>query len=715
MSTFNSISAFTCDKTTKLSKGLTAEVRSRSISCPDLCKLKQTVAAKQFQQMAAVASALNTTESSIISTSSKDPVGLSANQKDMSTHHKSPGSLKPAAGSDSDPKVRIEVDKSIQTDAFVVYPYEHLFPSVIPQWISSSYFTRHHDNEHFKKVDETTKGGEQGNATTLNPYDILDQFIKSACDKANHAKYSSSMPAEPNMLPIENETLLLKDEVSLLHNQVLFERHRRETLGLRNRRLLGKTKSSRILEEANTALKDQLQIREAEITTLRDQLEHVRKEKHEVEEERAANAKQRDKEIERLVLENGQLKQANLELKERVARQEKEMGDARSEINKLQAALFNSKSEIEELRRKDNARLRAEAELVNLRKEVLLLGEIQKRYRDKVARPRVEESEQQRLFRNAYENQIAQMESAVATAKSEMEAAKGKALGLEQLIAKKDQVIAEQKLLHNRIKEDYQAGMPEAEEAYNQVVAQNLQLEQRILELNDQLDRSGSSLRHRKGHHGTGHQRVTSSGSLSGQSNVSLMASPTSPGYGEGYGEVVGSMSGIFSVHGKGKGTWGSNGPSVTANVDMPPHRQHAVPAMEEKLSFMVGSPPSSDGGSIGSNHSEAIRRVLSESGGPINLDRASCTQRPRGNYRQSQGGNNVRSMECSESAATLTVQRSGDSNRSLQQASPEVVSDISSRDLTFRLGSDAGSREGGNVNSAGSSMNGHTHHEDTH
>ena len=38
-------------------------------------------------------------------------------------------------------------------------------------------------------------------------------------------------------------------------------------------------------------------MRESEISNLRDQLELVRREKHEVEEERAENAKQRDKEV----------------------------------------------------------------------------------------------------------------------------------------------------------------------------------------------------------------------------------------------------------------------------------------------------------------------------------------------------------------------------------------------------------------------------------
>ena len=56
----------------------------------------------------------------------------------------------------------------------------------------------------------------------------------------------------------EDEITALRDETKLLRNLMIYERHRREILGIRNRRLLGKTKSSRILEEQNTALRDQL-------------------------------------------------------------------------------------------------------------------------------------------------------------------------------------------------------------------------------------------------------------------------------------------------------------------------------------------------------------------------------------------------------------------------------------------------------------------------
>lgn len=43
------------------------------------------------------------------------------------------------------------------------------------------------------------------------------------------------------------------------------------------------------------------------------------------------------------------------------------------------------------------------------------------------------------------------MESALSSAKSEMEVAKGKAQELESLVTKKDHVIAAQKVLHDKI------------------------------------------------------------------------------------------------------------------------------------------------------------------------------------------------------------------------------------------------------------------------
>ena len=192
----------------------------------------------------------------------------------------------------------------------------------------------------------------------------------------------------------EDEITALRDETKLLRNLMIYERHRREILGIRNRRLLGKTKSSRILEEQNTALRDQLTtmyrdvqlnftteievfylfavgLRDVlikiawtytilsisvvkscwatmyrETASLLEQLETVRKEKHEVEEARAMAAKQRVQQIEELVSENGNLREEVRVLNERLKTQADELGQVRKEMSLVESSLFRANSEV---------------------------------------------------------------------------------------------------------------------------------------------------------------------------------------------------------------------------------------------------------------------------------------------------------------------------------------------------------------------------------
>ena len=139
---------------------------------------------------------------------------------------------------------------------------------------------------------------------------------------------------------------MLRDETKLLHNLMIYERHRREILGIRNRRLLGKTKSSRILEEENTALRDQLKTMHRETATLLEQLETVRKEKHEVEEARAMAAKQRVQHIETLESENSRLGEEVRVLNERLKAQTDELGLVRKEMSLVESSLFRANSEV---------------------------------------------------------------------------------------------------------------------------------------------------------------------------------------------------------------------------------------------------------------------------------------------------------------------------------------------------------------------------------
>lgn len=57
-----------------------------------------------------------------------------------------------------------------------------------------------------------------------------------------------------NSAGLESELKTVKEQLTLLNIQLQFERHRREAHAERNRRLLGKSRSNRALEEHNSAL-----------------------------------------------------------------------------------------------------------------------------------------------------------------------------------------------------------------------------------------------------------------------------------------------------------------------------------------------------------------------------------------------------------------------------------------------------------------------------
>ena len=186
----------------------------RASSCPDIHKIEEIVAAKNdLKKSKKEHSSTVTAESPEIDVSEDDEQN---NDKTLLL--------------DNDKSTHV----SVQTDEFLVTPYEHLFPFVLPQWLSS----------------ETKNGNGNGGNTKHakdedTPYEILDRYVQAAYDKntAENSETSKGMTDQ-----------VLKNEIALLHNQLLYERHRREVLGLRNRRLLGKTKSSRVLEEQNISL-----------------------------------------------------------------------------------------------------------------------------------------------------------------------------------------------------------------------------------------------------------------------------------------------------------------------------------------------------------------------------------------------------------------------------------------------------------------------------
>jgi len=80
--------------------------------------------------------------------------------------------------------------------------------------------------------------------TKFSPQGVLDRYLETIARES---------PNRPRSAPDE-EIKLLREQLVLLHIELQFERQRRDVHAERNRRLLGKSRQNRALEEHRNAL-----------------------------------------------------------------------------------------------------------------------------------------------------------------------------------------------------------------------------------------------------------------------------------------------------------------------------------------------------------------------------------------------------------------------------------------------------------------------------
>ena len=85
---------------------------------------------------------------------------------------------------------------SVQTDEFLVSPYEHLFPFILPQWNSN--------NDKVPVSKESNNLGGRAHDHSENPYDILDHYVQAAykTTKTGSATNKSSPEQEIKQLKV---------------------------------------------------------------------------------------------------------------------------------------------------------------------------------------------------------------------------------------------------------------------------------------------------------------------------------------------------------------------------------------------------------------------------------------------------------------------------------------------------------------------------------
>ncbi|KAJ8888284.1 hypothetical protein PR048_007771 [Dryococelus australis] len=289
----------------------------------------------------------------------------------------------------------------------------------------------------------------------------------------------------------ESEVRRLKEQIVLFSLQLQFEKQRREVHAERNRRLLGKSRSSRALEEHNSALCDQLSLLQRDKETLHVQLEKMREENYLQEERLQETISYWQKQF------SSEQRKAR-DLATQVTVQEQELAKAKEtaaalnhEFLKVESVLFAATKDQPQSALIEQLRLSLE----QAHKEIILMGELQQKYRERFSQltvlHNIDEEKVQLL--ESYRHEFKMCHEMLEVRNSELDAANARVAELEKALLGKDSVIAEQKRLLKNEKEHYCGRLEAVESKYNAQRTINQKLEECVMELNQRGTRGNKS------------------------------------------------------------------------------------------------------------------------------------------------------------------------------------------------------------------------------
>uniref|UniRef100_A0AAU7B972 Tuberous sclerosis protein product-1 n=1 Tax=Pyrrhocoris apterus TaxID=37000 RepID=A0AAU7B972_PYRAP len=360
------------------------------------------------------------------------------------------------------------VSIGMQTEPLV---YEHLLLSILPPMEQIQ--------QHSAPPDVTSPPSFQDEHIISSPRGALDAYIDSTMKSLKEKRGVEA-----------SELQQLRDQLILLTLQLQFERHRREVHAERNRRLLGRYRENRGLEEHNSALRDQVDLLQREIEMLHNELNRFKK-------EAKVNTEKQEKSLTYWEEQNSTLQQKYLESTEKIKALNEDLKEEKRKKETIAEGYAKLESEVFGLRNKMEDALvavqRAElmkSELAVHQHQLASAGELEARLWSWVNDLLLtsHRGAQAHLVTRTYQHQITEMQKKLDSDGMYKEASHEKLKQAEDLYAKREALAAEQEVLIQAIKDNYEKQVKENEGECLKLHKLNTQREVEILRLQAEVE-----------------------------------------------------------------------------------------------------------------------------------------------------------------------------------------------------------------------------------
>ncbi|XP_053510016.1 TSC complex subunit 1a isoform X2 [Ictalurus furcatus] len=371
------------------------------------------------------------------------------------------------------------------------FPYENLFDLALPKL--ASLFVERRTAESQQKL-AGREEVEVGDLSATSPLEVLDRLIQQGHDL--HEKLLKRSPSSSNPLAeshcggsgAPDEMALLRSQLLLLHNHLLYERHKREQHALRNRRLLRRVINATALEEQNISMKAQLRLQEVEIQTLRASLQKEQERSKRLQQEGEAQVQQLHNQLQKLQHERNDFCTKTQELQSDLQESKKRMGEMEAELQRANNKVCNTGHLLSQLSIKLNNSESLEQQMAFLNKQLLLLGEANKLCVQEVQHLGPDSHKEQKMLQTCSTRETERLRQSSIQQSQRLEAAQQRITDLETQLTKKEHLILEQKKLLENVKNQAKGQLQASENRYlaQKHVTQALQSE--MLQLYSQLE-----------------------------------------------------------------------------------------------------------------------------------------------------------------------------------------------------------------------------------
>ncbi|KAK9521940.1 hypothetical protein VZT92_018443 [Zoarces viviparus] len=345
-------------------------------------------------------------------------------------------------------------------------PYELLFELAVPR--AAMLFIGRITQEALERAtreQEKGRGGEEDRKeeqTSISPLEVLDQLIVHGHDAHEHlsrrlsavnksvdkSHFGGKQQSMKTKGPAQGEELqYLRSQLLLVHSQLQYERFKRQQHAVRNRRLLRRVINATALEEHVVAMKGQLSVQDEEIRSLKSSLQEEQRRYTQLQHNTHTHTTQLHTHNQQLLLQQQDEQRDKQRLKSELQECQSMLRDLEAELQKASNKAYNAEHQLTQLSLKLCSSEQLQQQIFLLNQQLVLLRETNRAMSEQRDGGETHQHTEASMLQCSVGKEYQRLKDSDVQQRQKLEAANHRTAELENQLAKKDQLILDQKKL----------------------------------------------------------------------------------------------------------------------------------------------------------------------------------------------------------------------------------------------------------------------------